>query len=165
MSGEDRLPVALLRQARGSGQLNLSNRRLKEVPESVWRINLDASAEAARSGEALSFDSEDRWWEQQELQRLILASNALTELSDGGECGRRRRTSEHQLFSSSSLCLSVSLPLFSFSSRDNVQTGRISLLIRIRLFIVGRWKKGRTSEHLRPLSLLSSLSLSLSAFA
>lgn len=91
MSGEDRLPAALLRQARGSGQLNLSNRRLKEVPESVWRINLDASAEAARSGEALSFDSEDRWWEQQELQRLILASNALTELSDGGESWRRKK--------------------------------------------------------------------------
>lgn len=109
MSGEDRLPAALLRQARGSGQLNLSNRRLKEVPESVWRINLDASAEAARSGEALSFDSEDRWWEQQELQRLILASNALTELSDGGESGRREKRDEmSQLFSS---LLSLS-PLF-----------------------------------------------------
>ena len=94
MSAEPRLPAALLKQARASGQLNLSNRRLQTVPEAVWRINLDAAAEAAISGDALSFDSQDRWWEQQELQRLILASNALQTVDDGGASAASKREKE-----------------------------------------------------------------------
>lgn len=77
------VPVALLRQGRASGQLNLSNRQLSEVPVEVWRINVDAGAQATSSGDALSFDAEDRWWEQAELQRLVLACNVLSELADG----------------------------------------------------------------------------------
>ena len=49
------------------------------VPESVWRINLDVPEEARD----VSLDnSEDRWWEQVDLTKLILASNLLTQVSD-----------------------------------------------------------------------------------
>jgi len=47
------------------------------VPEKVWRINLDAAADARE----VSFESSDRWWDQNPLSKLILASNKLTALS------------------------------------------------------------------------------------
>lgn len=70
---------ALLRQARKSGQLNLSNRGLTTVPDKVWRVNLDVPPEAMN----VSLDSaeDDKWWEQVDLTKLILASNKLTEIS------------------------------------------------------------------------------------
>ncbi|XP_065834337.1 leucine-rich repeat-containing protein 40-like isoform X2 [Oscarella lobularis] len=86
--GEDRLGVSesLLRQARKSGQLNLSNRQLERVPQNVWHLNeIDAKERAA----ATAMDANDdaaRWWEQVDLVKLILASNRLTELPD--EIGR-----------------------------------------------------------------------------
>ncbi|KAL8607179.1 hypothetical protein ACOMHN_009573 [Nucella lapillus] len=71
---------SILKQARRSGQLNLSGRNLTEVPESVWRINLDVPEEAR----SVSLDNTDeRWWEQVELTKLILASNALAFLGEG----------------------------------------------------------------------------------
>ena len=73
------VPEGLLKQARASGQLNLSNRHLAVVPEQVWRVNVDAPQDAG----AVSFDSNDRWWEQVGLSRLIMASNELTEIADG----------------------------------------------------------------------------------
>ncbi|KAL5016231.1 hypothetical protein ScPMuIL_005820 [Solemya velum] len=64
---------------RKSGQLNLSGRSLTEVPDSVWRLNIDVPEEAT----SVSLDNtEDRWWDQTELTKLILASNWLTALSD-----------------------------------------------------------------------------------
>ena len=50
------------------------------VPDTVWRINLDVPEEA----KSVSLDNtDDRWWEQVDLTKLILASNALTSLGDG----------------------------------------------------------------------------------
>lgn len=70
---------AMLRQARKSGQLNLSNRGLTKVPEKVWRVNLDVPQEARN----VSLDStdDDKWWEIVDLTKLILASNKLSEIS------------------------------------------------------------------------------------
>lgn len=70
---------AVLRQARKSGQLNLSNRALGTVPTTVWRLTVDPP-----QASSLSFGAEenDRWWEQTELLKLILAGNALKELSE-----------------------------------------------------------------------------------
>ena len=49
------------------------------VPDSVWRINLDVPEE----GKTVSLDNaDDRWWEQTDLVKLILASNWLTALSE-----------------------------------------------------------------------------------
>ncbi|NXT25839.1 LRC40 protein, partial [Syrrhaptes paradoxus] len=73
------VPQGLLRAARKSGQLNLSGRGLSEVPQHVWRINLDTPEEAHQN---LSFGAADRWWEQTDLTKLILASNKLQSLSE-----------------------------------------------------------------------------------
>jgi len=49
------------------------------VPSSVWRINIDTPEE----GKTISMDNaDDRWWEQVDLTKLILASNALDHLSE-----------------------------------------------------------------------------------
>ncbi|NXT53308.1 LRC40 protein, partial [Pluvianellus socialis] len=49
------------------------------VPQHVWRINLDTPEEAHQN---LSFGAADRWWEQTDLTKLILASNKLQHLSE-----------------------------------------------------------------------------------
>uniref|UniRef100_A0A663M192 Leucine rich repeat containing 40 n=1 Tax=Athene cunicularia TaxID=194338 RepID=A0A663M192_ATHCN len=49
------------------------------MPPYVWRINLDTPEEARHN---LSFGAADRWWEQTDLTKLILASNKLQSLSE-----------------------------------------------------------------------------------
>ena len=49
------------------------------VPQNVWRINLDLPDE---SKEVSLDNTDERWWEQVDLTKLILASNALTSLSE-----------------------------------------------------------------------------------
>ena len=45
----------------------------------MWRINIDVPEEAKN----ISLNNtEDRWWEQVDLTKLILASNTLTQLSE-----------------------------------------------------------------------------------
>ncbi|XP_075792343.1 leucine-rich repeat-containing protein 40 isoform X2 [Pelodiscus sinensis] len=73
------VPQGLIRAARKSGQLNLAGRDLSDVPAHVWRINLDIPEEAHQN---LSFSAADRWWEQTDLTKLILASNKLQCLSE-----------------------------------------------------------------------------------
>ena len=71
------VPDAILKQARKSGQLNLSNRELKTVPDKVWKINQEIPEEERNA----SLDSEEKWWDQTELNKLILASNKITNIS------------------------------------------------------------------------------------
>ncbi|KAM6219818.1 leucine-rich repeat-containing protein 40 isoform 2-T2 [Rhynchocyon petersi] len=73
------VPQGLLKAARKSGQLNLSGRNLSEVPQCVWRINLDVPEEANQN---LSFGATERWWEQTELTKLIISNNKLESLTD-----------------------------------------------------------------------------------
>ncbi|XP_006635105.2 leucine-rich repeat-containing protein 40 [Lepisosteus oculatus] len=76
---EPSVPCGLLKSARKSGQLNLSGRGLTEVPQSVWRLNVDTPEEAQQN---LSFGGADRWWEQTDLIKLFLSSNKLQSLSE-----------------------------------------------------------------------------------
>uniref|UniRef100_A0A3B3VIR5 Leucine-rich repeat protein SHOC-2 n=1 Tax=Poecilia latipinna TaxID=48699 RepID=A0A3B3VIR5_9TELE len=76
---EAAVPYGLLKAARKSGQLNLSGRGLTEVPQNVYRLNIDDPAEAQ---ENVSFRGSDRWWEQTDLTKLLLSSNQLTQLSE-----------------------------------------------------------------------------------
>ncbi|XP_078264110.1 leucine-rich repeat-containing protein 40 [Rhinoraja longicauda] len=73
------VPAGIIKAARKSGQLNLSNRELSEVPPSVWRINLDPPEDCHLN---VSFNASDQWWDQTDLSKLILASNKLESLSD-----------------------------------------------------------------------------------
>ncbi|XP_077929060.1 leucine-rich repeat-containing protein 40 isoform X2 [Halichoerus grypus] len=73
------VPQGLLKAARKSGQLNLSGRNLSEVPQCVWRINVDIPEEANQN---LSFSATERWWEQTDLTKLIISNNKLKSLTD-----------------------------------------------------------------------------------
>ncbi|PVD23047.1 hypothetical protein C0Q70_16309 [Pomacea canaliculata] len=80
LENSNKIHDSILKQARQSGQLNLSGRNLTEVPENVWRINTDIPEETR----SVSLDNtEERWWEQTELTKLILASNMLKGLGEG----------------------------------------------------------------------------------
>uniref|UniRef100_A0A3P8QL91 Leucine rich repeat containing 40 n=1 Tax=Astatotilapia calliptera TaxID=8154 RepID=A0A3P8QL91_ASTCA len=78
-TAEPTVPYGLLKAARKSGQLNLSGRGLKEVPQNVYRLNIDTPEEAQQN---VSFGAADRWWEQTDLTKLLLSSNQITLLSD-----------------------------------------------------------------------------------
>ncbi|CAK7327596.1 unnamed protein product [Dovyalis caffra] len=59
----------VLKAGRTSGSLNLSNRSLREVPDEVYK-SLDAVAEG------------EKWWENVELQKLILAHNNIESVKE-----------------------------------------------------------------------------------
>ncbi|XP_028300205.1 leucine-rich repeat-containing protein 40 [Gouania willdenowi] len=73
------VPHGLLQAARKSGQLNLSGRGLTEVPQNVYRLNVDTPEEVKQN---VSFAASDGWWEQTDLTKLLLSSNQLQHLSD-----------------------------------------------------------------------------------
>ncbi|XP_030289354.1 leucine-rich repeat-containing protein 40 [Sparus aurata] len=76
---EPTVPFGLLKAARKSGQLNLTGRGLTEVPQNVYRLNIDTPEEAQQN---VSFGESDRWWEQSDLTKLLLSSNQITQLTD-----------------------------------------------------------------------------------
>jgi len=80
--GEDLHP-ALVKQARKSGQLNLSNRGLVSVPDKVWTLMelTKEEEDALRKGVSLQQDSEENWWDHVELTKLILACNKISSIS------------------------------------------------------------------------------------
>ncbi|KAG4978218.1 hypothetical protein JHK82_037493 [Glycine max] len=59
----------ILKAARASGSLNLSNRSLTEIPDEVYR-NLEG------------LGGDNKWWEAAELQKLILAHNSIASLKE-----------------------------------------------------------------------------------
>ncbi|XP_059140537.1 leucine-rich repeat-containing protein 40-like [Physella acuta] len=76
----DSIHPSILKQARKSGVLNLSQRGLSKVPESVWNIQEFIPEES----KSVSLDNTDeKWWESVDLTKLILASNRLSSLEDG----------------------------------------------------------------------------------
>ncbi|XP_042212367.1 leucine-rich repeat-containing protein 40-like isoform X2 [Homarus americanus] len=80
--GEELHPQ-LIRMARKSGQLNLSNRGMAEVPDKVYHIHEMDAEEAKKLTMGMTMDGsdEDRWWEQSELTRLYLSSNQIGSIS------------------------------------------------------------------------------------
>lgn len=76
--------AAILKQARKSGQLNLSNRMLTSVPDGVWKINSEPGFD--HTSVDISKSSDEQWWDQVDLTKLILASNQLKELSEDIQC-------------------------------------------------------------------------------
>ena len=78
----EELHPQMVKQARASGQLNLSNRGLVAVPARVWTIG-ELDAEEQRKVSQVSMDQamEENWWEQVDMTKLILACNKISEIS------------------------------------------------------------------------------------
>jgi len=70
------IPKAILQQARKNGILNLPNRGLKEIPAVVWELC------SITKSEHVSFDSNEKWWDQVELTKFNFASNDLQHLPE-----------------------------------------------------------------------------------
>jgi Leucine-rich repeat (LRR) protein len=75
--GKELVPEALLRQARKSGQLNLSNRGLQTVPVEVLKLHDHESTQLSFVGQ-----DEGQWWAQEDLTKLILACNQISHIPD-----------------------------------------------------------------------------------
>ena len=72
----------MIKQARKSGQLNLSNRGMVSVPERVWTILELDQEEAKAAGQRSMDNNEENWWDMVDLTKLILACNKISNISD-----------------------------------------------------------------------------------
>ena len=52
---------------------------LQVVPSSVWRINVDPPQQKSATFSAVD---DDRWWEQVDLVKLVIAVNSISDLSE-----------------------------------------------------------------------------------
>lgn len=52
---------------------------MQVVPSSVWRINTDPPTDQAASFAA---EGDEKWWDQVDLVKLILAANQIKEIPD-----------------------------------------------------------------------------------
>ncbi|XP_071038464.1 leucine-rich repeat-containing protein 40 isoform X2 [Parasteatoda tepidariorum] len=79
---ESSLHPRIIKQARQSGVLNLSNRGIAEMPDIVWNVtNLTAEENKALSVSLESANDDDKWWEYVDLTKLVLACNTLKFIS------------------------------------------------------------------------------------
>ena len=70
----------MVKQARRSGQLNLSNRGLVSVPDKVWTL-MELDTEEMKSmvtSVTMDTDNADNWWDTVDLTKLILACNKIS---------------------------------------------------------------------------------------
>ncbi len=67
----------ILKNARKSGQLNLSDFGLIEIPAQVWRINAQDAVAANKSASIDNDENDFKWWDQIDLNKLIAASNKI----------------------------------------------------------------------------------------
>jgi len=80
--GMEELHPQLVKQARQSGQLNLSNRGLTMVPDKVWNIaELDKEEEKTLNNLNMDTASNENWWDQVDMTKLILACNKISAIS------------------------------------------------------------------------------------
>ena len=78
----EELHPQLVKQARKSGQLNLSNRGLTMVPDKVWNISeFDKEEQKTLSNVTMDSASNENWWDQVDMTKLILACNKISFIS------------------------------------------------------------------------------------
>ena len=76
----EKVNPAILKNARRTGILNLSQRGLDEIPDNVWTLMDDVPQEA----KTISLDNtDDKWWDVTEMTKLLLASNQLKSIGEG----------------------------------------------------------------------------------
>lgn len=72
----------VIKNARKSGQLNLSDANLTEIPVEIWQLNensqdLSFNKPRAANNKDNNNDNEFKWWDQVDLTKLILAANKI----------------------------------------------------------------------------------------
>ena len=68
----------VLRNARKSGHLNLSDFGLTDVPSQIWHLNAQDMSTSSKTAASIDTDEHDfKWWDQVDLNKLILASNKI----------------------------------------------------------------------------------------
>ena len=78
----EELHPQLVKQARQSGPLPLSNRGLAMVPDKVWNIaEMDKEEEKTLSSLNMDSNSNENWWDQVDMTKLILACNKISIIS------------------------------------------------------------------------------------
>ena len=82
LQGKDELHPTMIKQARKSGQLNLSNRGMINVPDRVWTILELDQEETKAAGQRSMDNNEENWWDMVDLTKLILACNKISNISD-----------------------------------------------------------------------------------
>ena len=83
VQGTEELHPQMVRQARKSGQLNLSNRGLVSVPDRVWTLmELDQEETKAASQRSMTDNNAENWWDMVDMTKLILACNKISTISD-----------------------------------------------------------------------------------
>ena len=83
VQGTEELHPQMVKQARRSGQLNLSNRGLVTVPERVWTLlELDQEETKAVGERSMRENTEENWWDMVDMTKLILACNKISTISD-----------------------------------------------------------------------------------
>ncbi|GIY59447.1 leucine-rich repeat-containing protein 40 [Caerostris darwini] len=74
---EASLHPRIIKQARKSGVLNLSNRGITEMPDIVWNITCLTAEESKELSISIDSNEDDKWWDYVDLTKLVLASNTL----------------------------------------------------------------------------------------
>ena len=83
MQGKEELHPQMIKQARRSGQLNLSNRGLVSVPDKVWSLMELDPQEMKSMVTSVSMDTDNtdgNWWDIVDLTKLILACNKISSI-------------------------------------------------------------------------------------
>ncbi|CAL1270712.1 unnamed protein product [Larinioides sclopetarius] len=78
---EASLHPRIIKQARKSGVLNLSNRGIAEMPDIVWNITSLTAEETKELSVSIDSSEDDKWWDYVDLTKLVLASNTLRSVS------------------------------------------------------------------------------------
>ncbi|XP_055942289.1 leucine-rich repeat-containing protein 40-like [Argiope bruennichi] len=78
---EASLHPRIIKQARKSGVLNLSNRGIAEMPDIVWNITSLTAEETKELSVSIDSSEDDKWWDYVDLTKLVLASNTLRYVS------------------------------------------------------------------------------------
>jgi len=84
---DGKLSLEVVKAAQSSGQLNLSEKGLENVPHQVWYLN-EHEIKSKYASEGLfkdKIDEDDSWWARVDLSKLFLSSNRLCNISSDVE--------------------------------------------------------------------------------
>jgi len=164
-TGPEELHPSMVRQARQSGQLNLSNRGLAGVPERVWSLGEpDKEEQQQLATQTMDSSGGQQWWDCVDLTKLILACNNIQTISP--KVGGLVSLQVLDLHDNQLSELPAQLGELTQLSRLNLSHNRLQslpepvfLLAELRLLQVNNNSIGEVGELLGNLNMLGTLDL------